>query len=71
MAEVLGTEPVLVVTRKLSEPEVGVSPLPVDTSGIPNDHLSYAITWFSLAVIWAAMTGFFIWRMRQAERGTT
>lgn len=71
MAEVLGTEPVLVVTRKLSVPEVGVSPLPVDTSGIPNDHLSYAITWFSLAVIWAAMTGFFIWRMRQAERGTT
>ncbi|WP_210877539.1 SURF1 family protein [Roseovarius autotrophicus] len=71
MADVLGTEPVLVVARALSVPEVGVSPLPVNTGGIPNDHLSYAITWFSLAAIWAAMTGVFIWRMRQAERGKT
>ncbi|MBC7180198.1 MAG: SURF1 family protein [Roseovarius sp.] len=71
MAEVLGTEPVLLVARELSVPEAGVSPLPVDTSGIPNDHLSYAITWFSLAAIWASMTGVFIWRMRQAERGKT
>ncbi|VVT02419.1 SURF1-like protein [Roseovarius sp. EC-HK134] len=71
MADVLDTEPVLVVARRLSVPEVGVSPLPVDTSGIPNDHLSYAITWFSLAAIWAAMSGVFIWRMRQAERGKT
>jgi surfeit locus 1 family protein len=71
MAEVLGTEPVLIVARALSVPEVGMSPLPVDTSGIPNDHLSYAITWLSLAAIWAAMTGVFIWRMRQAERGKT
>ncbi|KJS45764.1 MAG: cytochrome oxidase biogenesis protein Surf1, facilitates heme A insertion [Roseovarius sp. BRH_c41] len=71
MAEVLETEPVLIVARALSVPEVGVSPLPVDTSGIPNDHLSYAITWFSLAAIWAAMTGVFIWRMRQTEKGKT
>ncbi|MBQ0749844.1 MAG: SURF1 family protein, partial [Roseovarius sp.] len=62
MAEVLGTEPVLLVARELSVPEAGMSPLPVDTSGIPNDHLSYAITWFSLAAIWASMTGVFIWR---------
>lgn len=71
MAEVLETEPVLVVARALSAPEAGVSPLPVDTVGIPNDHLSYAITWFSLAAIWAAMTGVFIWRMRQTEKGKT
>lgn len=71
MSDILGTEPVLVVARELSVPEAGVSPLPVDTSGIPNDHLSYAITWFSLAAIWAAMSGVFIWRMRQAERGKT
>lgn len=68
MAEILGTEPVLVVARELSVPEAGVSPLPVDTSGIPNDHLSYAITWFSLAAIWAAMTGVFIWRQVKGER---
>jgi len=68
MAEVLDTEPVLIVARALSVPEVGVSPLPVDTSGIPNDHLSYAITWFSLAAIWAAMTGVFIWRQVKVGR---
>jgi surfeit locus 1 family protein len=71
MAQVLGTEPVLVVSRALSVPEAGVSPLPVNTSGIPNDHLSYAVTWFSLAAIWAAMSGVFIWRMRQTEKGKT
>ncbi|WP_104019276.1 SURF1 family protein [Roseovarius nitratireducens] len=69
MAEVLETEPVLVVARDVSPPEQGVTPLPVDTGGIPNDHLSYAITWFSLAVIWAAMTGAFIWRARRAAKG--
>lgn len=69
MAEVLDTAPVLVVARALSVPEAGVTPLPVDTSGIPNDHLNYAITWFSLAAIWAVMTGVFIWRQRRAAKG--
>jgi surfeit locus 1 family protein len=70
MAEELGTEPVLVVARAVSPPEQGVTPLPVDSAGIPNDHLEYAITWFSLAVIWAAMTGAFIWRGRRGGKGT-
>ncbi len=69
MAKTLGTEPVLVVLRDLSQPDQSVTPLPVDTSGIPNDHLEYAITWFSLAAIWAAMTGYLIWRMRKPEKG--
>ena len=69
MAEVLETEPLLLVARAVSPPEPGVTPLPVDTKHIPNDHLSYAITWFSLAVIWAAMTGAFIWRQRRAAKG--
>jgi surfeit locus 1 family protein len=69
MAGVLGTQPVLVVAREMSPPEAGVTPLPVDTGHIPNDHLNYAITWFSLAAIWAAMTGVFIWRQRGAAQG--
>jgi len=38
--------------------------LPVDTARIPNDHLQYAITWFSLAAIWLGMSLFFLRRRR-------
>ena len=69
MADVLDTEPLLVIARNMSPSDVGVTPLPVDTSGIPNDHLQYAITWFSLAAVWVVMTGAFIWRQRKGKEG--
>ncbi|KIC41348.1 cytochrome oxidase biogenesis protein Surf1, facilitates heme A insertion [Ruegeria sp. ANG-R] len=62
LAAALGTEPVLLIARTETDP--GVTPLPVDTANIPNDHLQYAITWFGLALVWAAMTGYFLWRNR-------
>ena len=62
MAEALDTEPLLVVAREVTPADPGVTPLPVSTAGIPNDHLQYAITWFSLAVIWLAMTTYWIFR---------
>ena len=62
LAAALGAEPVLLIARSQSDPNV--TPLPVDTAGIPNDHLQYAITWFGLALVWAAMTGYFLWRSR-------
>lgn len=62
MAEALRTEPVLVVAR--SDTGDGIEPLPVDTASIPNDHLNYAITWFSLAVVWLGMTALLLWRIR-------
>ncbi|SFT80091.1 SURF1 family protein [Sedimentitalea nanhaiensis] len=67
MAAALETQPVLVVARSQTGP--AVTPLPVDTAGIPNDHLQYAITWFSLALIWALMTGYFLWRTRAGDKG--
>ena len=68
MAAALGTEPVLlVVARDTSETDPHLTPLPVDTSSIPNDHLSYAITWFSLAGIWVVMTLFYLRRMRRSN----
>ncbi len=66
MAAALDTEPVLIVRRAGGELP-GVTPWPVDTAGIPNDHLEYAITWFSLAAIWLAMTGFLVYRMRKPD----
>lgn len=65
MAEKLGTEPALLVLRSASPASSEITPLPVSRAGIPNDHLSYAITWFSLAVIWFGMTVFLLWRIRQ------
>lgn len=67
MAEVLDTEPLLVVARQLDPRDATVSPLPVDTSGIPNDHLQYAITWYSLGIVWLLMTG--VW-IRRIAKGT-
>jgi surfeit locus 1 family protein len=63
MAQALRTEPVLVVAR--SDTGDGIEPMPVGTEGIPNDHLQYAITWFSLAVVWLGMTGLLLWRIRR------
>jgi surfeit locus 1 family protein len=63
MAAALGTEPVLVVARSATGD--GIDPMPVDTSGIPNDHLQYAITWFSLAAVWLGMTLLLLWRIRR------
>lgn len=71
MAEVLGTEPVLVVAKQTSFNDAPISPLPVDTDAIPNDHLQYAITWFSLAAIWIAMSLAFILRARRAPQRNT
>lgn len=68
MAEQLGTEPVLIVARSIS-PETSVTPQAVTAEGIPNNHLQYAITWFSLAFIWAAMTASFLWRSRAKSEG--
>lgn len=67
LADALGTEPVLVILRETSQAEPGVTPLPVDTSGIPNDHLEYAVTWFGLAAVWVLMTGLWV---RRIARGS-
>ncbi|MBI1170671.1 SURF1 family protein [bacterium] len=63
MAKALGTEPVLVVARQSTGD--GIIPMPLDTSAIPNDHWQYAMTWFSLALVWFVMTVFLLWRIRQ------
>ena len=67
MARALNTEPVLVIARSRTDPSV--TPLPVDSSAISNDRMQYAITWFSLALVWSAMTFYFLWRTRANAEG--
>lgn len=62
MAAALDTEPTFIVASQPTGD--GIAPVPVDTSGIPNDHWGYAIQWFLLAATWAGMTGFLLWRIR-------
>jgi surfeit locus 1 family protein len=62
MAEALGTEPVLIVVRDIEGVPPRATPLPVTTEGIPNNHLGYAVQWFGLALVWAGMTLFLLWR---------
>ena len=70
MAAALKTDPIMIVLRTSSPIDTDVTPLPVDTVNIPNDHLQYAITWFSLALIWVGMTVVFALRgtRRRPER---
>ena len=63
MAAKLNTEAVMIVARTPTGD--GIEAMPVDTASIPNDHWGYAITWFSLAFVWAVMTGMLVWRIRR------
>ncbi|MDD8024296.1 MAG: SURF1 family protein [Paracoccaceae bacterium] len=67
MATHLGAEPLLVVAARVDGDPQGVEPQPIAITGIPNDHLNYAITWFSLAIVWAGMTAFLLWRIRRQQ----
>ena len=63
MAALLKTEPTFIVAREPTGD--GIEAMPVDTSTIPNDQWGYAITWFSLAFVWAVMTAALVWRIRR------
>lgn len=69
MSRELGTEPILVVARdRLTGPWPLPEPLSVQ---IANDHLGYAITWFSLAAIWAVMSIGLVRREVRRHRAAT
>jgi surfeit locus 1 family protein len=63
MAAALGAEPVLVIARTVSGTDPRATPLPVTADGIPNNHLGYAVQWFGLAAVWAAMSVYYLRRV--------
>ncbi|MDG1470139.1 MAG: SURF1 family protein [Ascidiaceihabitans sp.] len=66
MAKTLETAPIMLIAREKSFDDARITPFPVDTVGIPNDHLQYAITWFSLAAIWLLMSLYFLRPTKQS-----
>lgn len=61
MARALDAEPVLLVVASSS---IGDGPMPVPvTVNIPNRHLEYVVTWYGLALVWAGMTVYWLWRI--------
>ena len=69
LSEALQAQPILIVASQISPPDQNIKPLEIDSSAIPNDHLQYAVTWFSLAAIWIMMSGAFLWRSRKKKKG--
>ena len=58
------TESFLIVARTIELGDYGTTPQPIGLN-IPNDHLEYAITWFSLALVWFGMTLYLLYRIKQ------
>ena len=69
LSEALQTQPILIVASQISPPDQNIKPLEIDSSAIPNDHLQYAVTWFSLAAIWIMMSAAFLWRSQKKKKG--
>lgn len=69
MSQALQTEPVMIIASEITPNDPKITQMPIDTLAIPNDHLNYAMTWFSLAAIWSAMSAFFVWRTRTQNKG--
>jgi surfeit locus 1 family protein len=66
IAPLWDAEPVLLVAE--TSTAVGEWPEPLPTSiDLPNDHLEYAITWGSLAAVWAALGAALV--RREMRRG--
>jgi len=68
IASKLGTDPVMIVARSITPQRPELMALPITPERIPNNHFQYALTWFSLAFVWAGMTLYLVWRIRHTKR---
>lgn len=65
MSKHLKTDQVLIVMTQ-SEPAGAPTPQRIGIH-IANDHLGYAITWFSLAAVWFGMTSLLVYRIKKQQ----
>ena len=55
----------LIPARAVQGEAQGIMAVPLDISGIPNNHLGYAVQWFLFALICFGMTMALAWRIRR------
>lgn len=67
MSAAMDTLPLMVVITTSTPADPRLVPLPVNTTGIKNDHFEYAVTWFLLAIVWGIMTLFLILRTLRSK----
>jgi len=65
MANYLETIPVLVVLSNLVHEEIIATPL---RPNLINNHLQYAFTWFSMAMVWSFMSVYWVMRIIKRYR---
>ena len=68
MSAALDTLPLMVVATRTSPADPRLTPLPVNTATIKNDHWEYAVTWFLLAAVWAIMSLYLILRTLRPKK---
>jgi len=69
IAPLFVAEPALVVAETPTAPPGAEFPVPLPvTVDLPNDHLQYAVTWFSMAAIWAGIAVVLVSRARRRAR---
>ncbi|MGB0854057.1 MAG: SURF1 family protein [Pikeienuella sp.] len=67
MADLFGTEEVLIVAETNTAVMDWPKPQPLVAVQIRNNHMEYALTWGALAVVWAIMTGWLAFRPQTAK----
>ena len=66
MSKELGAIELLVIASKLSLKN-NIIYMPINTN-LTNNHLQYAITWFSLSIVWIGMTIFWIIKLLRSNK---
>ncbi|MEM7545995.1 MAG: SURF1 family protein [Pseudomonadota bacterium] len=67
MADLFGTEEVLIVAETSTAVDDWPIPQPIEAVNVTNNHLEYALTWATLALAWAAMTGWLVFRPQKSS----
>ena len=66
MSSFLEVQPILIVeTENRLDPSIKMRD-PIRE--IPNNHLQYAFTWFTMSILWFGMSTYFVYKMKEKKK---